>query len=82
MTESAYKVVEIVGSSPESWERAAQVAIDQASQSLRNLRVAEVLQQDMHLKDGKVEAYRVKLKLSFKYDMQSATAAKTMHSVK
>jgi dodecin len=82
MTESAYKIVEIVGSSPESWERAAQVAIEQASQSLRNLRVAEVLQQDMHLKDGKVEAYRVKLKLSFKYDMQAASAATSMHSVR
>ena len=82
MTESAYKGVEIVGSSPVSWERAAQVAIEQASQSLRDLRVAEVLQQDMHIKDGRVEAYRVKLKLSFKYDAQVESLLKSMHSVR
>jgi flavin-binding protein dodecin len=68
MTDSVYKVIELVGSSTESWEKAAQSAIEKASKSLRDLRIAEVVQMDMHLKDGKIECYRTKLKVSFKYE--------------
>ena len=68
MTESVYKVIELVGSSSESWEKAAQNAIALASKSLRDLRVAEVVQMDMHIKDGKVETYRTKVKVSFKFE--------------
>jgi flavin-binding protein dodecin len=68
MPNSVYKIIELVGSSPESWEKAAQNAIKVASKSLRDLRIAEVCTMDMHLKDGKIEAYRVKLKVSFKYE--------------
>ena len=68
MAESIYKVIELVGTSDQSWEKAAATAIQQASKSLRDLRVAEVLQLDMTIKDGKVEAYRAKLKVSFKYE--------------
>jgi flavin-binding protein dodecin len=68
MPDSVYKVIELVGSSPESWEKAAQNAITKASKSLRDLRVAEVCEMDMHLKDGKIEFYRVKMKVSFKYE--------------
>ena len=68
MPDSVYKIIELVGSSPESWEKAAQNAITKASKSLRDLRVAEVTQMDMHLKDGKIEFYRTKLKVSFKYE--------------
>lgn len=67
MPDSIYKVIEIIGSSPKSWEDAAQLAIAKASKSLRDLRVAEVTQLDMHIKDGKVEAYRTKIKVSFKF---------------
>jgi dodecin len=68
MTESVYKVIELVGSSTESWEKAAAAAVELASKSLRDLRVAEVVQLDMHLDNGKVLAYRAKVKLSFKYE--------------
>ena len=68
MAESVYKVIELVGSSTESWEKAAVAAVERASASLRDLRVAEVSQLDMHLKDGKVHAYRAKVKVSFKYE--------------
>jgi len=68
MAESVYKIIEIVGTSTESWERAAAVAIERAGQSLRDLRIAEVAALDLQLKDGKVEAYRAKLKVSFKYE--------------
>lgn len=68
MTESVYKVVELVGSSPDSWEKAANAAIAQAGNSLRDLRVATVAEQDMKIEDGKITAYRVRLKLSFKID--------------
>ncbi len=68
MAESVYKVIEIVGSSSESWEKAASAAVKRASRTLRDLRVAEVKAMDMALKDGKVEAYRVRLSLSFKYE--------------
>jgi len=68
MTDSVYKVIELVGSSTKSWEDAANNAIIKASKSLRDLRIAEVLAQDIHLKDGKIEFYRTKIKLSFKYE--------------
>lgn len=68
MAEKVYKVIELVGTSPESWEKAAAAAVKQASKTLRDLRVAEVKQLDMVLEDGKVEAYRAKLSVSFKYD--------------
>lgn len=68
MAESVYKIIEIVGTSTESWERAAAVAVERASQSLRDLRIAEVAALDLQIKDGKVEAYRAKLKVSFKYE--------------
>jgi flavin-binding protein dodecin len=68
MPESVYKIIEIVGTSSESWEKAATAAIQRASKSLRDLRVAEVSQLDLQLKDGKVEAYRAKLKVSFKFE--------------
>jgi flavin-binding protein dodecin len=68
MAESVYKVIELVGTSTESWEKAALAAVKRASKSLRDLRVAEVVQLDMHLKDGKVEAYRAKIKVSFKFE--------------
>jgi len=68
MAESVYKVVELVGTSTQSWEKAAAAAIERASKSLRDLRVAEVTDLDMHIKDGKVEAYRAKVKVSFKYE--------------
>jgi len=68
MSSSVYKVIEIVGSSPESWEKAAATAVARASKSLRDLRVAEASAFDMHLENGKVTAYRVKLKVSFKFE--------------
>ena len=68
MPESVYKVIELVGTSSESWERAASAAVERASQSLRDLRVAEVVQLDMQLEGGRVLAYRAKVKVSFKYE--------------
>ena len=68
MAESVYKVIELVGTSTQSWEKAAGAAIARASKSLRDLRVAEVTQLDMVLKDGKVESYRAKVKVSFKFE--------------
>ena len=68
MADSVYKVIELVGTSTESWEKAAAVAVERAAQSLRNLRVAEVVELDMVLDDGKVTAYRAKVKVSFKYE--------------
>ena len=68
MAESVYKVIELIGTSTESWERAATVAVERASQSLRDLRIAEVVQLDMQLEEGKVVAYRAKVKVSFKYE--------------
>ena len=68
MSESVYKVIELVGTSTESWEKAAAAAVRRAGKTLRELRVAEVRELDMVLKDGKVEAYRAKVKLSFKYE--------------
>ena len=68
MTESVYKIIELVGSSSESWEKAAQNAITKASESLRELRIAEVISMYITIKDGKIESYRTKLKVSFKYE--------------
>ena len=68
MADSVYKVVEIVGTSPDSWEKAARTAVERASQSLRDLRVAEVVELDMQLNDGRIEAYRAKIKVSFKFE--------------
>ncbi|WP_423226522.1 dodecin family protein [Candidatus Amarolinea aalborgensis] len=68
MAESVYKVIELIGTSTESWEKAAANAVETASKSLRELRIAEVVQLDMHLDQGKVATYRVKLKVSFKYE--------------
>jgi len=65
---SVYKVIEIVGTSDESWERAAATAVERASKSLRDLRVAEVTEQDVVIEDGKISAYRTKLKVSFKFE--------------
>ena len=67
MPDSVYKVIEIIGSSPESWEKAAANAIETAAKSLRDLRVAEVVEMDLTLEEGKVVAYRTKVKISFKY---------------
>jgi hypothetical protein len=68
MAESVYKVIELVGTSTESWEKAATAAVSLASKSLRDLRIAEVSQLDMQLEGGKVLAYRAKVKVSFKYE--------------
>jgi len=68
MPDSVYKIIELVGTSTESWEKAAKSAIGMASKSLRDLRIAEIEKLDVQLKDGKVEAYRVKMKVSFKFE--------------
>ena len=68
MAESVYKVIEVIGTSTKSWEKAASAAVARAGKTLRDLRVAEISQLDMQLNDGKVEAYRAKVKLSFKYE--------------
>jgi flavin-binding protein dodecin len=68
MADSVYKVIELVGTSTESWEKAASAAVNRASKSLRDLRVAEVAELDMVLEDGKITAYRAKLKVSFKFE--------------
>ncbi len=68
MAESVYKVIELVGTSTESWEKAAAAAVARAGESLRELRIAEVTDLDMQLADGKVTAYRAKVKVSFKYE--------------
>ena len=67
MADSVYKVIELVGTSTESWEKAASSAVETAAKTLQDLRVAEVVALDMHIEDGKVVAYRAKVKLSFKY---------------
>jgi flavin-binding protein dodecin len=68
MPDSVYKVIELIGTSTKSWEDAAKNAVERASQSLRDLRVAEVVELDMQLDNGKVEAYRAKINVSFKYE--------------
>ena len=67
MGESVYKIIELVGTSTESWEKAAAAAIERAGKSLHDLRIAEVAELDMQVEDGKVKAYRAKVKVSFKY---------------
>jgi flavin-binding protein dodecin len=71
MTENVYKVVELVGTSTESWEKATAAAINRASKTLRDLRVAEVVKLDVQIKNGKVEAYRSRISVSFKYESKS-----------
>lgn len=68
MADSVYKVIEVIGTSTESWEKAAKTAVDRASKTLRDLRVAQVVELDMALEDGKISAYRAKVKLSFKFE--------------
>ena len=68
MPDSVYKIIELVGTSTESWEQAARAAVERAAKSLRDLRIAEVSELDMQLEDGKVTAYRAKVKVSFKYE--------------
>jgi len=67
MSESVYKVIELVGTSNESWEKAAAAAVEEAAKSLKDLRIAEVVELDMQIENGKVSAYRAKIKVSFKY---------------
>jgi flavin-binding protein dodecin len=68
MPDSVYKVIELVGTSTESWEKAAANAVERAAESLRDLRIAEVVEMDMQIDDGEVVAYRTKIKVSFKYE--------------
>ena len=68
MAESVYKIIELVGTSTESWEKAAAAAVARASKTLRDLRIAEVVELDMQVQSGKVKAYRAKLKVSFKFE--------------
>lgn len=70
MAESVYKVIELVGASSESWEKAAAAAIDTASKSLRDMRVAEISELDLQLEEGKIVNYRAKVKVSFKYHVE------------
>jgi len=67
MAESVYKIIELVGTSDVSWEEAAKAAVERASKSLRDLRIAEISELDMRVENGKVVAYRARVKLSFKY---------------
>jgi flavin-binding protein dodecin len=68
MAESVYKVIELIGTSNESWEKAAAAAIERASQTLRDIRVARIIDQDIHIETGKPLTYRVKMEISFKYE--------------
>jgi flavin-binding protein dodecin len=68
MAESVYKLITLVGTSNESWEKAAVAAIDRASQTLREIRVARIVEQDVHIEPGKPHTFRVKMELSFKYE--------------
>ncbi|HEY74735.1 MAG TPA: dodecin domain-containing protein [Thermoflexia bacterium] len=70
MSESVYKIIELVGTSTESWEKAAAAAVETAAKSLRDLRIAEVVAMDMQIEDGRVIAYRTKVKVSFKYHQE------------
>lgn len=70
MAENVYKIIELVGTSTESWEKAAAAAVTRASQTLRDLRVAEISELDLQLNNGKIEAYRAKVKVSFKYERE------------
>jgi flavin-binding protein dodecin len=68
MADSVYKIIELVGTSTESWEKAAKNAVERAAQSLRDLRIAEVAELDMQIDDGEIVSYRAKLRVSFKYE--------------
>lgn len=68
MAESVYKVIELVGTSSESWEKAAAAAVERAAESLRDLRIAEITKLDMQIRDGRIESYRAKINVSFKYE--------------
>ena len=68
MADSVYKIIELVGTSPDSWENAAAAAVEKAAKSLRDLRIAEIVELDMQIENGKVVAYRAKVKVSFKYE--------------
>jgi flavin-binding protein dodecin len=68
MPESVYKVIELVGTSTESWEKAASAAVERAAKSLRDLRIAEISQLDMQIEEGQIRTYRAKVKVSFKYE--------------
>jgi flavin-binding protein dodecin len=70
MAESVYKIIELVGTSTESWEKAASAAVETASQSLRDLRIAEIAELDIQLEDGKVRAYRARVRVSFKFQKE------------
>jgi flavin-binding protein dodecin len=73
MADSVYRVTELVGTSSESWEKAASSAVETASQTLRDLRIAEVVQQDLVIEEGRVRAYRARVKVSFKYERGGAS---------
>ena len=77
MADSVYRVTELIGTSSQSWEAAARSAVEMASKTLRDLRVAEVAEQDMTIENGKVTSYRVKLKVSFKYLPETTATRKT-----
>ncbi len=68
MSDSVYKIIELIGTSKDSWEKAAAIAVQRAAKSLRDLRIAEVVELDMVLEDGKIAAYRAKVRVSFKYE--------------
>ena len=68
MANNVYKIIELIGTSDESWEKAAANAINKAAETLRDLRIAEISELDMQIKDGKIEAYRAKVKVSFKFE--------------
>jgi len=68
MPDSVYKVIELVGTSTQSWEKAAAAAVQRAAKTLRDLRVAEICELDIQIKEGKIQAYRAKVKVSFKYE--------------
>ena len=68
MAESVYKLIDLVGTSTESWEKAATTAVERASKTLRDLRIAEVAELDLQIEDGRVRAYRAKVRVSFKYE--------------
>ncbi len=68
MTDSVYKVIELIGTNTDSWEKAAAAAVEKASETLRDLRIAEVAEMDMVIEEGKVRAYRAKVKVSFKFE--------------
>jgi len=72
MADSVYKIITLVGTSTESWEKAAAAAVEQASKTLRDLRIAEVEELDMQIENGKVTAYRAKMRISFRYGSKEA----------